>query len=201
MTAAPAVEPRRSSADAWLGPHFVRVSDCTPRLAGVAYDAPPPGTQGTGLARVVSAVRAARTLDVPHSWRSSRTRATGLVREGSAPRAGLAGLVSAGVAAGARVAAALGTLPVLLVLFALLAWMGPAPGLFGVAHAAEARKASAPIVEAPIEVFNRTVAVLRAGFLGVPPEERARRASRQLRTLLAADAPARWRCASRGRSR
>ena len=201
MTAAPAVEPRRSSTGACSGPHFGRVSVCTPRVAGAARGtSPPPGARGIGLAHadrgsraglagVGSAVRAAPALDGPHGGPSSRTRATGLVRERSASRAGLAGLVSAGTAAGARIAAGLGTLPVLLVLFALLAWMGPAPGLFGVAHAAEARKASAPIVEAPIEVFNRTIAVLRAGFLGVPPEERARRASRQLRTLLAADAP------------
>ena len=102
----------------------------------------------------------------------------------------------------ARLGETLGALPAALaavlsavlpaVLFAvvtLLAPLVPGSGWAGVAHAADARKAAPAVVEAPIAVFNRTIAVLRASFLGVPAEERARRASRQLRTLLAAEAP------------
>jgi small-conductance mechanosensitive channel len=116
------------------------------------------------------------------------TRGAGFVRARQVSRAGIARIVSVGRASRMRMAAALGALPAMLAAVALLAVLLPCASPLGVAHAAEARKSVTPSAEVPITVFNRTIAVLRSGFLGVQPEERARRASRQLRTLLATEA-------------
>ncbi|MCE1227628.1 MAG: hypothetical protein LWW87_14280 [Geobacteraceae bacterium] len=58
-------------------------------------------------------------------------------------------------------------------------------GALMTAHAAPSGPQPAPHSTADVEVFNRTVVVFRAPLLGVPVEERARRASEILQRMLA----------------
>ncbi len=58
-----------------------------------------------------------------------------------------------------------------------------------VAAPAVGAEAAARVDEAPVVVFNRTVTVYRASFLGSDPADRARRAQNNLRELLARDGP------------
>lgn len=65
-------------------------------------------------------------------------------------------------------------------------------GLCGVALAqqsAPAAGAPALVAEVPVVVFNRTVTVLRGAFLGVGPEDRARRIAATIREELARSGP------------
>ncbi|MCE2980528.1 MAG: mechanosensitive ion channel family protein [Betaproteobacteria bacterium] len=55
--------------------------------------------------------------------------------------------------------------------------------------AAEPPAPVAVVREAPVVVFNRTVAVYRAPFLGTPPDDRARRARQVISELLARGGP------------
>jgi small-conductance mechanosensitive channel len=59
----------------------------------------------------------------------------------------------------------------------------------GAVSAAAAPAPAAAMREAPVVVFNRTVATLRAPFLGAPPEDRARRARQNLQELFALGGP------------
>ena len=73
-------------------------------------------------------------------------------------------------------------LAVLLLLIAQRSMAQPAADVAPAAVADAAQTALA--AEAPVVVFNRTVAVFRAPYLGVPPERRARRTEAILRELL-----------------
>ena len=70
-------------------------------------------------------------------------------------------------------------LAVLLLLIAQRSMAQPAADVAPAAVADAAQTALA--AEAPVVVFNRTVAVFRAPYLGVPPERRARRTEAILR--------------------
>jgi small-conductance mechanosensitive channel len=72
--------------------------------------------------------------------------------------------------------------------FVLLLLLGLWPS-GGAAWAAAPVEPAAAIREAPVVVFNRTVATFRAPFLGAPPDDRARRARQTLQELLALDGP------------
>ncbi|MCX7196900.1 MAG: mechanosensitive ion channel family protein [Proteobacteria bacterium] len=67
---------------------------------------------------------------------------------------------------------------VLLLLISLLSAVLPV-------FAAEPAARAVAVREAPVVVFNRTIAVYRAPFLGAPPEDRARRARQVVSELLA----------------
>ena len=66
---------------------------------------------------------------------------------------------------------------VFLSLISLLMMAGPGAAAVAAEPVASAR-------EAPVVVFNRTVATFRASFLGTPPDDRARRARLTLSELL-----------------
>jgi len=70
----------------------------------------------------------------------------------------------------------------LVLCMTLLVWAGLAGRAMAQDSAAPARTDASS--EAPLVVYNRTVTVLRASFLGVSPETRARRAATQVRELV-----------------